>query len=172
LTQTCPDGQTITNAYTAQGWLSGVATSQGGTTLASNLGYTGQGGAFGEVTAMHLGGGYDYSASYDVLDRAFDLKTKRTSDGTVMFDQSRTFTTADSVVPGDGHDLWGLSRTRTWRATRRTAPTRPATSTCRSATIAAPFRLTMHSVAATPGAAVPWSRTTEASSAHIQLPVR
>jgi RHS repeat-associated protein len=106
LTQTYPDGETITNAYTAQGWLSGVATSQGGTTLASNLGYTGQGGAFGEVTAMHLGGGYDYSASYDVLDRAFDLKTKRTSDGTVMFDQSRTFdgagnvTTTNMTMPG------------------------------------------------------------------------
>jgi len=106
LTQTYPDGQTITSSYTAQGWLSQVATSQGNTTLASNLANTGIGGAFGEITAMHLGGGYDYSASYDLLDRATDLKTKRTSDGTVMFDQSRTFdgagnvTTTNMTMPG------------------------------------------------------------------------
>jgi RHS repeat-associated protein len=106
LTQTYPDGQTITNSYTAQGWLSQVATSQGSTTLASNLAYTGIGGAFGEVTAMHLGGGYDYSASYDPLNRATDLKTKRSSDSAVMFDQSRTFdgagnvTTTNTTMPG------------------------------------------------------------------------
>jgi RHS repeat-associated protein len=108
LTQTYPDGETITNAYTAQGWLSGVSTAKSGvtTTLASNLAYTGAGGAFGEVTAMHLGGGYDYSATYDPLDRASDLKTRRTSDGTVMFDQSRTFdgagnvTTTNMTMPG------------------------------------------------------------------------
>jgi RHS repeat-associated protein len=108
LTQAYPDGQTITNSYTAQGWLSGVSTTKSGvtTTLASNLAYTGAGGAFGEVTAMHLGGGYDYSATYDPLDRASDLKTRRTSDGTVMFDQSRTFdgagnvTTTNMTMPG------------------------------------------------------------------------
>jgi RHS repeat-associated protein len=97
LTQAYPDGETVTNGYTAQGWLSSVATSAGSVTLANNLAYTGTGGAFGEVTAMHLGGGYDYSASYDLLDRAFDLKTRRTSDGTTVFDQSRTFDTAGNV---------------------------------------------------------------------------
>ena len=55
---------------------------------------------------MHLGGGYDYSASYDLLDRATDLKTKRTSDGTVLFDQARTFdgtgnvSTTSTTMPG------------------------------------------------------------------------
>jgi RHS repeat-associated protein len=107
LTQSYPDGETITNSYTAQGWLSGVTTTRSGTTttLASGLAYTGVGGAFGEVTAMHLGGGYDYSATYDVLDRATDLKTKRTSDNAVLFDQTRVFdaagnvTTASSTMP-------------------------------------------------------------------------
>jgi YD repeat-containing protein len=97
LTQAYPDGETVTNGYTAQGWLSSVATSAGSVTLASNFAYTGPGGAFGEVTAMHLGGGYDYSASYDLLDRAFDLKTRRTSDGTTVFDQSRTFDATGNV---------------------------------------------------------------------------
>jgi RHS repeat-associated protein len=106
LTRTYPDGQTITDSYTAEGWLSGVATSQGNTTLASNLAYGAGGGAFGEITGMHLGGGYDYSASYDLLDRATDLKTTKTSGGTVMFDQSRTFgatgnvTTTSTTMPG------------------------------------------------------------------------
>src|SRR5207237_2383959 len=67
------------------------------TTLANGMTYTGPGGAFGELTAMHLGGGYDYSATYDALDRAFDLKTRRTSDNAVLFDQTRTFDAAGNV---------------------------------------------------------------------------
>jgi hypothetical protein len=59
---------------------------------------TGTGGAFGEVTGMHLGGGYDYSASYDLLGRATDLKTRRTSDGATVFDQARTFDGAGNVA--------------------------------------------------------------------------
>jgi hypothetical protein len=51
-----------------------------------------------EMTAMHLGGGFDFSASYDALDRATDLKTKRTSDGTTLFDQARTFDAAGNVL--------------------------------------------------------------------------
>jgi RHS repeat-associated protein len=99
LTQSYPDGETITNGYTAQGWLSQVATSQGGTTLASNLAYTGVGGALGDVTGASLGNGtYTYSATYDLLDRATDLKTTKTSGGTVMFDQSRTFDSAGNVT--------------------------------------------------------------------------
>ncbi|HEY7199658.1 MAG TPA: hypothetical protein VIC57_05580, partial [Candidatus Dormibacteraeota bacterium] len=99
LTQSYPDGETIANSYTPEGWLSGVTTTKNGTTttLASGLAYTGVGGAFGELTAMHLGGGYDYSATYDTLDRATDLKTKRTSDGTTLFDQNRTFDGAGNV---------------------------------------------------------------------------
>ncbi|TMC01607.1 MAG: hypothetical protein E6J41_32665 [Chloroflexi bacterium] len=92
LAQTYPDGETITNSYTAQGWLSGVSTSLGATTLASNLAYTSQGGAFGEITGASLGNAmYTYNATYDALDRATDLKTTKTSGGTVMFDQTRTF---------------------------------------------------------------------------------
>jgi YD repeat-containing protein len=99
LTQTYPDGEQITNSYSSQGWLSGVSTTKSGTTttLASNLAYTGVGGAFGDITAMHLGGGYDYSASHDLLGRATDLKTKRTSDGATLFDQARTFDGAGNV---------------------------------------------------------------------------
>jgi RHS repeat-associated protein len=101
LSQTYPDGQTASNAYTAQGWLSGVTTAVNGTptTLASNLAYTGTGGAFGEITGASLGNGtYTYSATYDLLDRATDLKTTKTSGGTVMFDQSRTFDGAGDVT--------------------------------------------------------------------------
>jgi RHS repeat-associated protein len=98
LTQSYPDGETITNGYTAQGWLSQVATSQGGTTLASNLAYTGVGGAFGKLTGASIGNAtYTYSATYDLLDRATDLKTTKTSGGAVMFDQSRTFDAAGNV---------------------------------------------------------------------------
>jgi len=107
LGQTYPDGQTVTNAYTAQGWLSGVSTSQGGTTLASSLAYAVVGGGFGEITGASLGSGtYTYSATYDLLDRATDLKTTKTSGGAVMFDQSRTFdgagnvTTIGTTMPG------------------------------------------------------------------------
>src|SRR5207244_13456313 len=42
-------------------------------------------------------GGYDFSATYDLLDRATDLKTKRTSDGATLFDQTRTFDAAGNV---------------------------------------------------------------------------
>src|SRR5260370_14071590 len=65
LTQAYPDGETVTNGYTAQGWLSSVATSSGSVTLANNLTYTGPGGAFGEETGMHVGCGCDDSARYD-----------------------------------------------------------------------------------------------------------
>jgi RHS repeat-associated protein len=106
-TQSYPDGETISNGYTAQGWLSQVATSQGGTTLASSLAYAGVGGAFGDVTGASLGNGtYTYSATYDLLGRATDLKTTKTSGGAVMFDQARTFdaagnvTTASMTMPG------------------------------------------------------------------------
>jgi RHS repeat-associated protein len=98
LARTYPDGETITNSYTAQGWLSGVATSQGSTTLASSLAYTGVGGPFGEVTGASLGNGiYTYGATYDLLGRATDLKTTKTSGGAVMFDQARTFDGAGNV---------------------------------------------------------------------------
>jgi RHS repeat-associated protein len=77
-----------------------VATSQGATTLASNLTYSATaGGAFGEITGASIGNGtYTYSATFDPLDRATDLRTTKTSGGTVMFDQSRTFDSAGTVT--------------------------------------------------------------------------
>jgi len=39
-----------------------------------------------------------YSAPFDPLDRATDLKTTKTSGGAVMFDQSRTFDGAGNVT--------------------------------------------------------------------------
>lgn len=61
---------------------------QGGatTTLSSNAAYSGLGGSFGEMTGATLGG-TTFSASYDLLDRATDLKVKRTSDNATIFDQ-------------------------------------------------------------------------------------
>ncbi len=65
--ETYPTGETVTNGYDANGWLTGLSTSAGGTTtLASNLAYSGQAGAAGDITSMSLAnGGYAYSASYD-----------------------------------------------------------------------------------------------------------
>lgn len=92
-------GEVVTNSYTGPDWPSGVSTTMSGvtTTLASNLAYSGTGGAFGEVTAMHLGGGYDYSAGSDLLGRATDLNWKRSSDGSTLFDQARGFDAAGNV---------------------------------------------------------------------------
>jgi RHS repeat-associated protein len=97
--QTYPDGELVTNGYTAQGWLSQVTTSLNSTTLLSGAAYTGAGGGFGELTGASLGGGtYTYSATYDLLDRATDLKTTVTSGGATMLEQSRTFDAAGNVA--------------------------------------------------------------------------
>jgi RHS repeat-associated protein len=132
LTQSYPDGETITNGYTAQGWLSQVATTQGGTTLASNVAYTGVGGALGDVTGASLGNGtYTYSTTYDLLGRPTDLKTTKTSGGAVMFDQSRTFdaagnvTTASMTMPGgtDNQSFCYDDQDRlTWASTATATP--------------------------------------------------
>ena len=98
-----------------------MATTQGSTTLASNLTYGTGGGPFGEITGASLGNGtYTYSATYDLLDRATDLKTTKTSGGTVMFEQARTFDGA-----GDG------PRSRPRCRARRT--TSPSATTSRTA---------------------------------------
>jgi YD repeat-containing protein len=100
LTQVYPTGETVTNAYTSTGWLSGVSTKQGNTTtpLASNIAYTGIGGAYGEMTSASLSGTtYLSSASYDVLGRPVDTNVKRTSDNGVIFDQSRSFDAVGNV---------------------------------------------------------------------------
>src|SRR6266545_3587614 len=98
LTQTYPNGETVTNSYGAQGWLTGVSTSQGPTTLLSSAAYTGPGGANGSITSANLAGTtYQYSAIFDLLGRASDLKVKRSSDQVVLFDQTRTFDSAGNV---------------------------------------------------------------------------
>jgi RHS repeat-associated protein len=58
LTQTYPDGEVVTNSYTAQGWLSGLSTQQSGTTttLLRGAAYTGAGGAAGLLSGANLGG--------------------------------------------------------------------------------------------------------------------
>jgi RHS repeat-associated protein len=106
LTQTYPDGETVTNSYSAQDWITGVSTSQGSTTLLSGAGYTGPGGAVGSITSANLGGTtYQFNATYDLLGRASDIKIKRSSDQATMFDQARTFdgagnvTTASTTLP-------------------------------------------------------------------------
>ena len=69
LTATYPDGDIVTNAYGAQGWLNSVGTQAG--TLMNGVGYTGIGGAAGLITGATLAPGspsaYQYSATYDLL---------------------------------------------------------------------------------------------------------
>jgi RHS repeat-associated protein len=99
ITQTYPDGETVTNALSAQDWLSGVSTSQGATNLLNAAAYAGPGGANGSITSANLGGtAYQYSAMFDLLGRATDLKVKRTSDQAILFDQARTFDPAGNVT--------------------------------------------------------------------------
>jgi RHS repeat-associated protein len=104
LTQTYPTGEVVTTSYTAQGWLSSLATTQGNTSLLSSAAYSGFGGAAQQLTAASLGGGrYQYSATFDALLRPSDLKLANGS--TVLFEQARTFdgagnlTSANTTLP-------------------------------------------------------------------------
>src|SRR5262249_15329758 len=132
LTERYPDGETVTNAYTGQGWLSGVSTTLGTTTttLLSGATYTGTGGALGDITGASLDGTtYRYSASDDLLGRATDLKV--TNGATTLFDQSRTFDaagnvgTAGTTLPG-GTDQQAVcydeQNRLTWAGSTGTAP--------------------------------------------------
>jgi RHS repeat-associated protein len=99
LTQTYPDGETVTNSYTAQDWLSGVSTTQGNTTLMSNAAYTGTGGANGLITDAILGPPpltYEYNATYDPLARLTDI-FYAVQGQTRLFEQTRTFDAAGNV---------------------------------------------------------------------------
>jgi YD repeat-containing protein len=103
LTQTYPTGELVTTGYSAQGWVSGVSTSQGRTTLLANAAYSQGanqfGGPAGLMTGASLGGGtYQYSASYDALLRASDLKVTNGSGSTTFFEQARTFDGASNVT--------------------------------------------------------------------------
>ena len=100
LTHQYPDGETVTNTYTAEGWLSGVSTTQGSTTtnLFSGATYSGVGGAFGHLTGASLGGGaYTYTATDDLLGRAVDRKVT-TGGGATMVEQTRTFDAAGNLA--------------------------------------------------------------------------
>jgi RHS repeat-associated protein len=98
-TQTYPDGETVTNAYTAQGWLSGVSTRQGTTTttLLGGAAYAGAAGAAGEITAASLGSANQYSAADDLLGRATDRRVT-TNGGVTLYDQALTYDAAGNVA--------------------------------------------------------------------------
>jgi RHS repeat-associated protein len=104
LTQTYPDGETVTNSYgvgDSQSFLSGVNTSiQTRAKLLSYATYTGTGGAEGAITSaiwgQTTGATYTYSAAFDLLGRATDINVKNGS-LTVMFDQARTFDAGGNV---------------------------------------------------------------------------
>ncbi len=97
---TYPDGEVVSQNYTNEGWLGGVTTQQKGvtTTLLSQAGYTGPGGAAGLMTSALLNAcDCQYSASYDLLLRQTDNKLTRSSDNLLLFDQTRTFDAAGNV---------------------------------------------------------------------------
>jgi RHS repeat-associated protein len=101
LSQTYPNGETVTSSYTNQDWLTGVTTSQASTTLLSSAAYAGTGGASGFMTSANLGGTtYQYTAGFDLLARATDLNVKRATDQAIMFDQTRTFDASGNVSTG------------------------------------------------------------------------
>jgi RHS repeat-associated protein len=134
LTRRYPDGETVSNAYTGQGWLSGVNTQQGTTTttLLSGAAYTGVGGAFGDITGAALDGtAYRYSASDDLLGRATDLKVTNGTGTATLFDQARTFdamgnvATASTTLPGGTDNqafCYDEQNRLTWAGSTGTAP--------------------------------------------------
>jgi RHS repeat-associated protein len=135
LTQVYPDGETVTNAYSPEAWLTGVQTQRGSypaTTLVSGIGYTGPGGATGEMTSASLGSGtFGYSASFDDMLRNTDVTIKN-SFGTVLFDEARTFDGAGNVTT-ENTTLWPVGTDNqafcydeqnrlTWAGSRGTPP--------------------------------------------------
>lgn len=109
LSQTYPDGEVVQNTYGSDaGWLSSVTSTAGSTTntLLSAAQYTGNGGAYGEMTAANLDGlspsnVYAFSAGFDLLGRATDLKTTAVGSGSTMFEQTRSFDAAGNVTTAD-----------------------------------------------------------------------
>jgi RHS repeat-associated protein len=100
LTQTYPDGEVVTNSYSAQGWLTGVSTQVGSTnvTLLSNASYSGVGGAGHLITGATLDGGmYQYATGYDLLLRLTDAKYTLTSSGATLYEEQRGFDGAGNV---------------------------------------------------------------------------
>ncbi len=100
LTQHYPDGETVTSTYSPEAWLTAVQTQQGSTTtsLVSGIGYTGPGGATGEMTSASLGGGtFAYSASFDDMLRNTDVSIAN-SYNQVLFDEARSFDGSGNVT--------------------------------------------------------------------------
>jgi RHS repeat-associated protein len=96
LAVTYPDGETVSVAYTSQGWLSGVSTRAGTTTtsLLSGAAYN----ALGAMTGASLGGGtYAFAATVNALGQATDVRTS-TAGGTTLYEQSLTYTPAGNVA--------------------------------------------------------------------------
>ena len=103
-TQTYPTGEVVTYGYgalstAATGWLTSLSTQQGSTTtpLLGGVDYRGPGGAEQRITNATLGSGsgaYTYSATFDALARATDIKL---SAAQTLFEQSRTFDVAGNV---------------------------------------------------------------------------
>jgi RHS repeat-associated protein len=101
LTQTYPDGEVVTNSYTAQGWFSGLTTQVGSTlvNLVNTIAYTGVGGAGHLITGASLDGGmYQYATTYDQLLRLTDANYTLTSGGTTLYDEQRNFDGAGNVT--------------------------------------------------------------------------
>jgi len=103
LTQTYPDGEMVTNSYgstDSQSFLSGVASSLGGSTLLSNATYADAGGANGSINSANWAGTtYTYSAAFDSLGRETDINVKEGS--TTLFDQVRSFDMGGNVITTD-----------------------------------------------------------------------
>jgi RHS repeat-associated protein len=96
-----PDGETVTSSYTGQGWLSGLSTTQSGTTttLLTNATYSGAAGAAGRLTHANLANSaIDYNASYDALGRLTSTSLTRHQDGATRFSQSRGYDAVGNVT--------------------------------------------------------------------------
>ena len=133
LSQTYPTGETVTPGYSATGWLTGLATSAGGTTtLASSLTYTGLSGAAGKISSMSLGNGmYSYNASYDTGMRLTSAGLTNSSSGTQLYQTQPTYDAVNNVV-GVQTSVGGQTDTQqfcyddlnrlTWSGTNGTPP--------------------------------------------------
>jgi RHS repeat-associated protein len=134
LTQTYPTGETVTTAYTSQGWLASLTRTLSGTTttLADNLAYTGPGGASGAITSARLGNNtYNETFGYDNGLRLTGVTLTKVSDGATLFASTPGYDAVNNVVsvsttlPG-GTDNQGFCYDEqdrlTWAATSGAKP--------------------------------------------------
>ena len=98
---TYPDGDTLTAAYTPEGWPSSMTETLGTTTntLVGGLTYTGAGGADGHPTSATIANStVNASLTYDLLGRTTETKLTQVTSGTTIFDQSRTYDNIGNVI--------------------------------------------------------------------------